>query len=265
MLADSLIQQTITRRVIVTHALCRSLTEGNITMDRRKLIVGGSAAAVAATLAVMAGKGIPLAAASTIDAEPTSTADHARRVLNLVDVDLGLVNPAGLQNQLEQGCAAYLASPAPRDTEPTVATDMEAWTAQRMVDLCGSDSFEAVTEIPQTRTLLAFGLLACSQHQEGEPPQTYRGMPVPAVLEALEADFFPVLLDQIGVKSNGSPSFANALQASSAELDRVVATLAEIQSASMQARSLSRTQVAALIFVVVANLALFCTDGWGDV
>jgi hypothetical protein len=234
-------------------------------MDRRKLIVGGSAAAVAAALAAMAGKGIPLAAASTIDVGPRSTADHARRVLGLVDVDRGLVNPAGLQSQFEQGCAAYLASPAPRDTEPTGANDMEAWTAQRMVDLCGTDAFEAATEIPQTRTLLAFGLLACSQRQEGEPPAIARGMPVPAVLEALEADFFPVLLDQIDAKSNGSPSFANALQASAGELDRLVATLTEIEPASMQARSLSRTQIAALIIIVVGNLALYCTDGWGDV
>jgi hypothetical protein len=232
-------------------------------MDRRRLIVGGSAAVAAAGLAALVGKGAP-AAASTVDAEATSTLDHARRILDLVDVDLGLVDPAGLQSQFEQGCAAYAASPAPRDEDPTVAT-MEAWIEQRMVDLCGTDSIEAATEIPQTRTLLAFGLLACSQHQVGESPQIFQGMPVPGVLEALEPDFLPALLDQIGVKSNGSPSFANALQASSVELDRFVATLPEAEPATMRARSVTRIQIAALIIIVVGNLALLCTNGWDDV
>jgi hypothetical protein len=232
-------------------------------MDRRRLIVGGSAAVAAAGLAALVGKGAP-AAASTVDAEATSTLDHARRILDLVDVDLGLVDPAGLQSQFEQGCAAYAASPAPRDEDPTVAT-MEAWIEQRMVDLCGTDAVENATGIPPTRTLLAFGLLACSQHQDGEPPQIFQGMPVPGVLEALEPDFLPVLLDQIDVKSNGSPSFATAIQASLVELDRFVATLPEAEPATMRARSLTRIQIAALIIIVVGNLALLCTNGWDDV
>ena len=233
-------------------------------MVRRRLIVGGGAAAIATTMAALAGRGILPAAASTVDAEST-TADHARRLLGLVNVDQGLVNPAGLQSRFEQGCAAYAASPAPRDTEPTVATDLETWTRQRMVDLCGTDALTDAVTVPQTRTLLAFGVLACSQHQVGEPAPVSQGMPVPAVLEALEPDFFPVLLSQIEVKSNSSPDFANALQAGSAQLDQLVDGLADTESASTQARRLTNMQVAALIIIVVVNVALFCTDGWDDV
>jgi len=90
-------------------------------------------------------------------------------------------------------------------------------------------------------------------------------MPVPAVLEALEPDFLPVLLGQIEVESISSPGFANALQDGSAQLDQLVDGLEDTESASTQARRLTNMQVAALIIIVVVNIALFCTDGWDDV
>jgi hypothetical protein len=189
-----------------------------IAMDRRKVIVGGGAAALATTLAAA---GLRSAQASTIGAGPTPTADHARRVLGLVNVDLGVVNPTGLENQLAQSLAAYRAS-APRDPN---ANDLEAWTRQRMVNLCGTDSFQdAVTKIPQTRTLLAFSLVAYSQHQDIQPPKIARSMPVPATLARLEPDFLPELLSQINVKSKGSATFTTGLQTGTAELDRLVTT-----------------------------------------
>jgi hypothetical protein len=198
----------------------RQLSERSITMDRRKLIVGGGAAAVAATLAAVAGRGIP-AGASTTDTAPTSTADHARRVLDLVDVELGLVNPNGLRGQCAQSLAASQASFAQREDDPVVTNNLDAWLRQRMVDLCGTDSYDVA--VPQTRTLLAFSFLAYSQNQDIPPPQVDPDMPVPTVLQALEPDFLPILLDQINAKSGTSPAFANALQASSAELDQIVA------------------------------------------
>jgi hypothetical protein len=48
-------------------------------------------------------------------------------------------------------------------------------------------------------------------------------------------------------------------------LDQLVDGLADTESASTQARRLTNMQVAALIIIVVVNVALFCTDGWDDV
>lgn len=187
-------------------------------MDRRKLIVGGSAA-VATTLVAAVGGNLP-AAASIIGVGSTTTNDHVLRVLNLVDVGRGLVNPAGIQRQFEQGYADCEAA-LPRDPE---ADDLDAWIRRRMVELCGTDSYAAaVTEIPQTRTLLAFNFLVYSQNQEVALPRLDPGMRVPAVLRTLEPDFLPVLLDRINEASNARRDFADCLQATSAELDRIVA------------------------------------------
>jgi hypothetical protein len=186
-------------------------------MDRRSLVVAGGVAAIAA----VAGGTILPTAASALGAEPTSTADHARRVLELVNVDLGLVNPIGVRGKLVESLATYRAS-APRDPN---ANDLHAWVRQRIADLTGTDSFKAaVTELPQTRTLLAFGFLSFTQHQDRRIPRITRSMPVPTVLAKLELDFFPELLSQINAKIGKSAPFANDLAASSSELDQFIAT-----------------------------------------
>jgi hypothetical protein len=176
----------------------------------------------AAALAVAATGGISPAAASVAGDGPTSTADHARRVLEFVDVDLGLVDPDGAQRRMQESLATYEASD-PRDRE---ADDLYAWIRQRIADLVGAGSSEAaVTEIPQTRALLAFAFLVYTQHQDVRPPTITRSMPVPTVLARLEPDFFPELLSQIDAKGKRSPAFAGALQAGAAGLDRLVATV----------------------------------------
>jgi hypothetical protein len=190
-------------------------------MDRRRLLVSGGAAAVAATIVAVVGRGTPALG----DGAPVSTADHARLVLDQVNLDLGLVNPTGLQGQFEQSFAASQTFFAQRDPDQPITNDLDGWLRQRMLDLCGTDSYAvAVTEVPETRTLLAFSFLACSQNQDGSlPTQIDPGMPVPSVAQNLEPDFFPVLLGQINDKSNASPDFADALQASSAALDQIIA------------------------------------------
>jgi hypothetical protein len=187
-------------------------------MDRRKLLVGGGAAALATALVTVTGRGTPAAAS------PTSTADHARLVLNQVDVDLGLVPTPGFPTLYGQNYAAYQASFAQGDQDPVVTNDLDGWVRGRMLDLCGTDSYAAaVTEVPQTRTLLAFSFLAYSQDQGTALPAADPTMPVPTVLQTLEPDFLPVLVGQIDDKRGASPAFADALRAGSAELDRIVA------------------------------------------
>jgi hypothetical protein len=180
-------------------------------MDRRKLIVGGGAAAVVTTFAAVAGERTPAAAVTTVE-------DHAQRVVDLVDAELGLVDPAGLRHQIERGYATYVAS-APRDPD---ANDLDAWVRQRMVELCGTDSYAAVMEIPETRLLLAFNFLAYSQNQSIVLTPVERSVRVPVLLRTLEPDFLPVLLRLVQDRVRTSREFAAAIQASSAELDRFV-------------------------------------------
>jgi hypothetical protein len=183
-------------------------------MDRRKLIVGGGAAAVATTLSAA----LPAQAASNL--WPASTADHVRRVLDEVNIDRGLVDPDGLRRQLERGYAELVEAP-PRDP---YANDLETWVRQRIVEVCRTDIFApAVTEIPQSRALLAFSYLAYSQNQDTLLPRLDPGMRVPAVLQRLEPDFLPVLVDQVTERAGQSRAFAYALQATSDELDRFLA------------------------------------------
>ena len=186
-------------------------------MDRRKLLVGGGAAALATALASVAGKGTA-AGASTI-----STEDHARAVLDQVDADLGLVNPAGLRSRLQQSCATCQATFAQPDSDSPPTNDLDGWIRQRKYDLCGTDSYvAAVTEAPQARTLVAFSLLAYSQNQDVSVPQIEQSMPVPAMLQNLEPDFLPVLVSQINERGNASPAFAGALQDSLAQVDQMI-------------------------------------------
>jgi hypothetical protein len=182
-------------------------------MDRRSLVVG------AAALAAVAGTRISAAQASTIGAATTSTVAHARQVLEQVDLDLGLVNPEGAQLQLMDSFDAYDAS-APR--EPA-ANDLEGWTRQRFADLTGTGSLETALGNPQTRTLLAFGFVVHTQHQDRQLPEVARSVPVPAGLARLEPDFFPELVRQIGIRTRSTPAFADLLQASAAKLDDVAA------------------------------------------
>jgi hypothetical protein len=233
-------------------------------MDRRKLIVGGSTVVAAATLLALGGPGIvPAADASDIDLESDPTTDHAQRVVNLVNADLGFVNAADLRSRFQESSAAYAPSSfPPGDGDPVPATGMEAWIGQRIVDLCGPDTTpEAAAGIPETRTLLSFGLAACSQHQPAQPPQIYVGMPVPPGLNALESDFFPVLLSQIYLRASDSPAFADTLRAGSDELDQLVnaAGSGGDGGPDVDRRRLTDTQIMALIVIAVVNLALFCT------
>jgi hypothetical protein len=189
-------------------------------MDRRRLIVGGSAAAVATTLGAVAGPSLAARAASIWGTGPTSTLEHAQRVLDQVNIDLGLVNPDGLRRQYERSYADALAS-SPRDPKEY---HLEAWVDNRLWELCRTDSYAAaLTEIPQSRSLLAFSFLVYSQNQDMTLPRLDLGMRVPAVLDTLETDFFPVLSDLITQKSNESREFAYVLQTTAAELDRMVA------------------------------------------
>lgn len=231
-------------------------------MDRRKLIVGGGAAAVAATLAAVAGRGNPAGAAT--GTAPTSTAQHARRVLELVDVDLGLVDPTGLHSRYAQILGASLAAFAPRDDDTVVTSDLDVWLRQRMADLCGTDSYEDAISIPPTRTLLAFSFLAYSQHQDIPAPQVEPGLPVPSVLQALEPDFFPVLLGQIGDKRTTSPAFADALQATSALFDQIVAENAPTSPGDGGPESMLAVGAVLFITFAVGLLAAMLITGRSD-
>lgn len=189
-------------------------------MDRRTLIVGSGAAAVATTLSAVAATTTP---AQAVPARArfrlASTADHARQVLEQVNVELGLVDPDGLRRRYEQCYALLLASP-PHEPRPD---DLETWISRRMVDLCGTDSYADVLKIPQTRSLLSFAFLAYSQNQDKPLPDIDPGIPVPPVFEKLEPDFLPVLFELINDKRATSRQFASALDAASDELDRIVA------------------------------------------
>src|SRR5687767_9394183 len=121
-------------------------------MNRRSLVVGGGAAALAAGLAGVGNVRTPAAAAAGIGAEPTSTAEHARRFLASFNVDLGLVNPDTAQGNLKESVAAYQAS-APRDPN---AEDLHAWAKDRLADLTGTGTFETVLRNPQSQSVLAF-------------------------------------------------------------------------------------------------------------
>ena len=225
-------------------------------MDRRKFVVGGGVAAVATTLTAVTGAGLPAAAASILGAGPMTVTEHARRVLDSVNVDLGLVNPAGMQRQFEQAYAEFVAS-APRDPD---ANDLDAWIRRRMIELCGTDSYlAAVTEIPQTRALLAFSFLANSQHQDIVLPPVTRCMRVPAVLRMLEPDFLPELLDQINERSRTSLRFALALQAASAELDRIIAEKLRESSngAGLAASSSNGPSDAAVVFSLIVVVGYY--------
>jgi len=231
-------------------------------MDRRKLIVGGGAAAVVATVAAVAGQGLARAAASTIADVPTTTADHARLVLDQVDADLGLVNPAGLHDQLTQSYLACQASFAQRDQDPVVTYDLDAWMRQRMVDLCGTDSYiAAVTEIPQTRTLLGFSFLAYSQRQDATLPPVDPTMAVPTVLQNLEPDFLPVLLGQIDDKRQSTLAFAAALESSTAMLDQIVAENVQAPSGDggpVQSVADDHSD----FYIGTSIIAFICVIGW---
>jgi hypothetical protein len=227
-------------------------------MDRRKFVVGGGAAAVATTLTAVTGA-IPAVAASIAGAGPMSVDDHARRVLDRVNVDLGLVDPAGLQRQFERAYAGYLAS-APRDP---AANDLDAWIRRRMLELCGTDSYAAaVTEVPQTRALLAFSFLAYSQHQDTALPLLTRSMRVPTVLRILEPDFLPVLVDQIGERCSTSREFAVALQSTSAELDRIIAETLRDSSESLRQTAASPSGPSETINYIGGVLALIAFFYW---
>ncbi|WP_157441494.1 hypothetical protein [Actinoplanes awajinensis] len=181
-------------------------------MDRRTLIVGGGAAALAAVTAAT----LPGAAAAASD---PATALHARRVLNLVNADLGAINLEGATGLLKTSLTAYAES-APRDPG---ADDLLAWVRRRITNLTGSDSIDAaVNENPETRALLAFGFLSYTQRQDRPQPKISRSMPVPAVLANLEPDFLPELLRQVQSKAKTSPSFATALQTGSDHMTQFI-------------------------------------------
>jgi hypothetical protein len=221
-------------------------------MDRRSLIVGGGAAAVAAGLAGVGNVRTQPAAAAGIGAEPTSTADHARRFVESFDVNLGLVNPDAAQGNLKESITVYQAS-APRDPN---AEDLHAWSKRRLADLSGTDTFETVLHVPQSQTLLAFGFLLYTQHQEVPLPTVTQRMSVPFTLARLEPDFFPEALNQIEIKSSGSQAFANQLQAGAGELDQLVAEASKGPGvAAMQDRGLEGVTLTILIFCAVGIYA----------
>ena len=221
-------------------------------MDRRSLVVGGGAAALAAGLAGVGNVRTQAAAAAGIGAEPTSTADHARRFLASFSIDLGLVNPEAAQSNLKESIAAYQAS-APRDPN---AEDLHAWAKQRLADLTGTGSFETVLRIPQSQTLLAFGFLVYTQHQEVRLPAITQRMSVPTTLAILEPDFFPELLNQIEIKSACLPAFVNQLQAGASALDRLVTEVSKGSvTMAMQDRGLEGVTLTILIFCAVGIYA----------
>lgn len=222
-------------------------------MDRRSLVVGGGAAAIATALGAVAnGRNSP-ASASTIGAGPTSTADHAQGFLENLDVELGLVDADAAQRMMTDSFGVYLASD-PRDPK---ANDLHAWAQQRIADLTGTDDIEAaVTKIPQTRKLLATSFLIYTQQKDLQLPKITRSMSVPARLVKLEPDFFPELLRQIDAKSESSRGFADLLQAGSAELDRFLATVSDdfATSATATNRGLEGATLVALVFIAVAAI-----------
>jgi hypothetical protein len=208
-------------------------------MERRKLIIGGGAAAVATTLGALAG------------ASPARASEiaHARQTLSGVDVDLGLVNLEGARSRLKESFAAYDVS-APRDP---MATDLHAWVDRRIADLTGiKDSFASANELAMTRTLLAFGFVAYTHYQHITLPTIARSMPVPTVLSKLEPDFFSELHRQIDTSIRNSRTFASQLQTSSTELDRL---LTEGSGVMASLRREDIVYAACLIFVIVVAVA----------
>jgi hypothetical protein len=183
-----------------------------LMVDRRTVVVGGAAA-----LAALAG-GVSSAAASTVGAAET-TQEHARRVLDKVNVELGLVNVEGAAGQMVDGLDVYLASP-PRDPK---ANDFYAWSERRVRNLTGrKDELGAIlVDDSKARALLGFGFACYTQHQGVAAPTITRSMPAPSALVGLESDFFPELHKQVDAKSASSPAFADIIDASTAELDRI--------------------------------------------
>ncbi len=193
-------------------------------VDRRSLVMGGGAAALAA----VAGKISPAAAAPI--AKPATTSEHVQRVVASLDVRRGLVDLDVVAARLARSVADYEAA-EPRDPR---AADLYAWIQHRVTGLTGvTDPFESVVdELEQTRTLMAFGFAVHTQHQDLPQPVISPSMPVPRVMARLETDFFPALLGQIAAESRSQPAFSEVLRASAAELDRVMTALAQESAAS---------------------------------
>jgi hypothetical protein len=181
-------------------------------VDRRKLIAGGGAA-IALLLTGKAASAVSPAALRRI------TAAHARHVLDLVDPERGLVRPAGFQELLEHNYPIYRDS-EPRD--PKADDDLDAWMRGRVRDLCGTDDYADAVKDEKVRMLFGFTMLAYSQQQDPELPEIRRSMPVDDLLLRLEPGFLPELVGQLDDTAGQSPAFAAALEAGTAEFDRIL-------------------------------------------
>lgn len=180
-------------------------------VDRRQLIAGAGAAIVL-SLTGKAASAISPAALRRI------TTAHARHVLDLVDPERGLVKPAGFQELLEHNYPIY------RDSEPRdpKADDLDAWMRGRVLDLCGTDDYADAVKDEKVRKLFGFTVLAYSQQQDPDLPEIRRSMPVDDLLLRLEPGFLPELVGQLDETAGQSPAFAAALEAGTAEFDRIL-------------------------------------------
>jgi hypothetical protein len=163
----------------------------------------------------------------------------------------GLINSEGVQAKLDESFATYLAA-APRDPK---ADDLHAWAETRLTDLTGAEMFKNALDIPETKTLMSFGFMVYSQHQDVRL-EVSRSMPVPTALSKLEPDFFPELLHQIEVNCLTSRAFGDQLVAAGAEVERFVARASSTGTASMmrdESRALYAVTVVIIVFAGIAS------------
>jgi hypothetical protein len=188
-------------------------------VDRRSLVVGGGAAALATLVA-----GISPAAASAVG-RSVGTAERVRRVLDTLEVDRGLADIDGVKRQLAESLLVYEKS-VPRDPK---ADDLHAWVQQRVTDLTGrtEEYVEVAFETPQTLALLGFAFAVHTQRKDLEPVQVTQSMPVPALMSKLEADFFSEMVSQMDAKSRNEPRFGELVEKGSTEMLRVITEVAQ--------------------------------------
>lgn len=190
-------------------------------VGRRSLVVGGGAAALAALTGAVA-PARAFGGAST-------ASEHARQVVEWIDVDRGLPDLDVVKNRLVQGLAELDASP-PRDPR---ANDLHAWMQQRVTDLTGKTEAYPVVAYhdPLARALLAFFFAVHSQHMNPVPPTITESMPVHPVLARLESDFFPALVAEVDAEGRRSAAFAELMNTSDTEMERIITEIADTPTA----------------------------------
>lgn len=158
---------------------------------------------------------------------------HVQRVLTTVDPSVELTRTAGrFVDQARNN--SRLTGPVPE------------WCLERIRRLTGLTSFTAAARNPDVRTLMAFGYLGVSERPASRPVEVDPSMPLPPVLEALEPDFFEVLLKDVNGHQKVSPSFRARMTAAKRDVTDAASRLARMaQSPASRRPSRARTARAA--------------------